>query len=130
MHDYIGTSPLQNFGNFFTHTLILPVFFGRDTTIRWSLLSGVHNRGSKRSHTEGKCVTCRGRKQCTRKHFVFVCIFLSKLYSVTLLLTAHLFNFYMHFVVQLYITVYVHYFYSMVYYFYICMLWCQVCMNT
>ena len=27
---------------------------------RWSLLSGVYARGSKRSHTEGKCVTCRG----------------------------------------------------------------------
>ena len=27
---------------------------------RWSLLSGVYARGSKRSHTGGKCVTCRG----------------------------------------------------------------------
>ena len=26
---------------------------------RWSLLSGVYARGSKRSHTGGKCVTCR-----------------------------------------------------------------------
>ena len=25
---------------------------------RWSLLSGVYARGSKRSHTGGKCVTC------------------------------------------------------------------------
>ena len=28
--------------------------------IWWSLLSGVYARGSKRSHTGGKCVTCRG----------------------------------------------------------------------
>ena len=27
---------------------------------RWSLLAGVYARGSKRSHTGGKCVTCRG----------------------------------------------------------------------
>ena len=27
-----------------------PVSFGRDTTSRWSLLSGVYSRGSKRSH--------------------------------------------------------------------------------
>ena len=27
---------------------------------RWSLLSGVYARGSKISHTGGKCVTCRG----------------------------------------------------------------------
>ena len=27
---------------------------------RWSLLSGVYARGSKRSRTGGKCVTCRG----------------------------------------------------------------------
>ena len=34
--------------------------FGRDTKSRWSLLSGVYARGSKRSHTGGKCVTCSG----------------------------------------------------------------------
>ena len=34
--------------------------FGRDTKSRWSLLSGVYGRGSKRSHTGGKCVTCSG----------------------------------------------------------------------
>ena len=28
------------------------------TKSRWSLLSGVYARGSKRSHTRGKCVTC------------------------------------------------------------------------
>ena len=28
----------------------LPVSFGRDTKSRWSLLSGVYARGSKRSH--------------------------------------------------------------------------------
>ena len=38
----------------------LPVSFGRDTKSRWSLLSGVSARGSKRSHTGGKCVTCSG----------------------------------------------------------------------
>ena len=31
-----------------------------DTKSRWSLLSGVYARGSKRSHTGGKCVTCTG----------------------------------------------------------------------
>ena len=35
----------------------LCVFIGRDTKRRWSLLSGVYARGSKRSHTGGKCVT-------------------------------------------------------------------------
>ena len=34
-----------------------PVSFGRDTKSRWSFLSGVYARGSKRSHTGGKCVT-------------------------------------------------------------------------
>ena len=38
----------------------LPGSFGRDTKSRWSLLSGVYARGSKISHTGGKCVTCRG----------------------------------------------------------------------
>ena len=38
----------------------LPVSFGRDTKSRWSLLSGVYGRGSKRSHTRGKCVICSG----------------------------------------------------------------------
>ena len=38
----------------------LPVSFGRDTKSRWSLLSGVYARGSKISHTGGKCVTCSG----------------------------------------------------------------------
>ena len=38
----------------------LPVSFGGDTKSRWSLLSGVYARGSKISHTGGKCVTCRG----------------------------------------------------------------------
>ena len=38
----------------------LPVSFGRDTKSRWSLLSGVYARGSKRSHTGGKYVTCSG----------------------------------------------------------------------
>ena len=34
--------------------------FGRDTKSRWALLSGVYVRGSKISHTGGKCVTCSG----------------------------------------------------------------------
>ena len=38
----------------------LPVCFGRDTKSWWSLLSGVCARGSKISHTGGKCVTCSG----------------------------------------------------------------------
>ena len=36
----------------------LPVSFRRDIKSQWSLLSGVYARGSKRSHTGGKCVTC------------------------------------------------------------------------
>ena len=36
----------------------LPVSFGRDTKSWWSFLSGVYARGSKRSHTGGKCVIC------------------------------------------------------------------------
>ena len=38
----------------------LPVSFGRDTKSRWSLLSGVYDRGSKIVHTGGKWVTCSG----------------------------------------------------------------------
>ena len=38
----------------------LPVSFGRDTKSRWSLLSGVYARESKRSNTGGNCVTCSG----------------------------------------------------------------------
>ena len=34
--------------------------FGRDTKSWWSLLFGAYARGSKRSHTGGKCVTCFG----------------------------------------------------------------------
>ena len=37
---------------------ICHVSFGRDTKSGWSLLSGVYARGSKISHTGGKCVTC------------------------------------------------------------------------
>lgn len=39
---------------------ILPVSFGWDTISRWSFLSGVYARGSKRSHTERICITCHG----------------------------------------------------------------------
>ena len=41
--------PFQNLGNL-VHP-ILSVSFGRYTKSRWSLLSGVYARGSKRSHT-------------------------------------------------------------------------------
>ena len=44
----VGT-PLQNFAKFVYPTL--PVSFGLDTKSRRSLLSGVHARGSKISHT-------------------------------------------------------------------------------
>ena len=50
--------PLGNFGNFLCPTL--PVSFGRGSKSLWSILSGVYDRGSKRSHTGGKCVTCHG----------------------------------------------------------------------
>ena len=58
---YGGSShlpPIRNIG-IFVH-LTLPVSFGRDIKSRWSLLSGVYARGSKRSHTGGKYVTCSG----------------------------------------------------------------------
>ena len=50
--------PFQNLGKF-VHPALL-VSFGRDTKSHWSLLPGVYARGSKRSHTGGKCVTCCG----------------------------------------------------------------------
>ena len=53
--------PFQNLGNFVHPTL--PVSFGRYTKSRWSLLLGVYARGSKMSHTGGKCVTCCGLKE-------------------------------------------------------------------
>ena len=53
--------PFQNLGKFVHPTLL--VSFGRDTKSRWSFLPGVYARGSKRSHTGGKCVTCRGLKE-------------------------------------------------------------------
>ena len=46
---------LENFGNFLYPTL--PVSFEADTK---SHLYGVYARESERSHTGGKCVTCRG----------------------------------------------------------------------
>ena len=56
-------APLGNVGNFIYPTL--PVSFGRDTKTCWSLLSAVYARGSKRAHTGGKCVTCRGLHNST-----------------------------------------------------------------
>ena len=51
----IPPTAISKHGNFVNPHL--PVSFGRDTK---SLLSGVYARGSKRSHTGGKCVTCSG----------------------------------------------------------------------
>ena len=53
--------PFQNLGKFVHPTLL--VSFGRDTKSRWFLLPGVYARGSKRSNTGGKCVTCCGLKE-------------------------------------------------------------------
>ena len=47
---------LQSLGNFFH--LTLSVSFGRDSKSCWPLLPGVYARGSKRSHTGGRCVNC------------------------------------------------------------------------
>ena len=58
--------PFRNLGDFVRPTL--PVSFGRDTKSRWSLLSGVYGRGSKRSHTGGKCVTCSGPTNSREKN--------------------------------------------------------------
>ena len=46
-------------------TPLCQCLFGRDTKSRWSLLSGAYARGSKRSHTGGKCVTCCGLRPCS-----------------------------------------------------------------
>ena len=48
------------FENVLCAHLTFPVSFGRDIKSRWSLPSGVYARGSKRSHTGDKCVTCSG----------------------------------------------------------------------
>ena len=52
-----ATYSLRNFGT--SVYPALPVCFGRDTKSRRALLSGVYATGSKRSHTVGKCATCR-----------------------------------------------------------------------
>ena len=44
---------LGKFGNFLSP--ILPVSFREEENSRWPLLSGVYVRGSKISHTGGKC---------------------------------------------------------------------------
>ena len=46
---YLGAVVWGNLGNFVHPSL--PVYFGRDTKFRWSLLSGVYARRNKRSHT-------------------------------------------------------------------------------
>ena len=45
-------------GNFIHPTL--PVSFGSVMKSCWFLLSDVYAKGSKRSHTGGKCVSCCG----------------------------------------------------------------------
>ena len=48
-------------GNFLYPWPTLPVSFGRDTKSRWSLLSGVYARGSKRPHQSAlEMCNCRG----------------------------------------------------------------------
>ena len=49
--------PVQKLRQFCSPHICLS--FGKDTKSRWSLLSGVCARRSNRSHTRGKCVTCR-----------------------------------------------------------------------
>ena len=62
----VGGTLLRNFGN--SVNPILPVSFGCDTKSRRSVLPGVYARGSKKSHTRGKCVTCRGLHNSEIKH--------------------------------------------------------------
>ena len=50
--------PLGNFGNFLYP--LCQCILEETQKSRWSLLYGVYARGSKISHTRGKCVTCRG----------------------------------------------------------------------
>ena len=52
-----GTASLRNFGNSVYPTL--PVSLGGDAKRQRSLLSGVYARGSNRSHTRSKFLTCR-----------------------------------------------------------------------
>ena len=59
----LGSNPtdstsIRNFGN--SVYPALPVHFGGDSKSCRFLLSGVYARGSKRSHTAGKCVTYCG----------------------------------------------------------------------
>ena len=58
-HKSTGTFYTGNFVN-----LTLSVSFGRDARslepVGPLVISGVYARGSKRSHTGGKCVTCSG----------------------------------------------------------------------
>ena len=49
---------VETWASSFTPTF--PVSVGRDIMSRLSLQSCVNARGSKISHTGGKCVTCRG----------------------------------------------------------------------
>ena len=51
----------RSLGNFVRLTLL--VTFGRDNKSLWSRIPGVYARGSKRSHTGGKCVNCRGLEE-------------------------------------------------------------------
>ena len=67
----ILVEPLQNFGN---SVLPLKMSFRGDTESRRLLLSGVYARGSKISHTGGKCVTCHGLHNCEIYHSCFGCL--------------------------------------------------------
>ena len=55
-------SVIQHFDTRFLPLMFTPhcLHLSDETISRWSLLYGVYARESKRSHTAGKCVTCRG----------------------------------------------------------------------
>ena len=61
-------APLRNFSNSVYPSL--PASFGGDTKHSWSLPTGVCARGSKMSHTRGKCVTRRGLRHSERDNSV------------------------------------------------------------
>ena len=54
------TAAVSKLGQFNSPHIHLVVSFGRDTESHWSLQPFVYARGSGRSHTRGKCVTCHG----------------------------------------------------------------------
>ena len=58
--------PFRSLANFVYPAL--PVSFGRDSKSRWSLLSGVYARGSKRSHAGKWKKTCDGLTHSREGH--------------------------------------------------------------